>query len=97
MEVDYFRATVISDWDAGSIGLKSLTSWVDSNDDIFQDNDFVSGSVNGVVTGAFQGNRTDQRHRPVEPGGSHLLADGKPFPVAVGRLVLEGGRGSVRQ
>ena len=54
MDVDYFRATVISDWDAGSFGLKSLTSWVDSNDDIFQDNDFVSGSVNGVVTGAFQ-------------------------------------------
>lgn len=54
MDVEYFRATVISDWDAGSFGLKSLTSWVDSNDDIFQDNDFVSGSVNGVVTGAFQ-------------------------------------------
>lgn len=54
MDVEYFRATVISDWDAGSFGLKSLTSWVDSNDDIFQDNDFVSGSVNGVVRGAFQ-------------------------------------------
>ena len=54
MDVEYFRATVIADWDAGNIGLKSLTSWVDSNDDIFQDNDFVSGSVNGVVTGAFQ-------------------------------------------
>ncbi|MCY3940062.1 MAG: TonB-dependent receptor [Gammaproteobacteria bacterium] len=54
MDVEYFRATVISDWDAGSFGLKSLTSWVESNDDIFQDNDFVSGSVNGVVTGAFQ-------------------------------------------
>ncbi len=54
MDVEYFRATVISDWDAGSFGLKSLTSWVDSHDDIFQDNDFVSGSVNGVVRGAFQ-------------------------------------------
>ena len=54
MDVEYFRATVIADRDAGNIGLKSLTSWVDSNDDIFQDNDFVSGSVNGVVTGAFQ-------------------------------------------
>ena len=54
MDVEYFRATVIADRDAGNIGFKSLTSWVDSNDDIFQDNDFVSGSVNGVVTGAFQ-------------------------------------------
>ncbi len=54
MDVEYFRATVIADWDAGDFGLKSLTSWVDSNDDIFQDNDFVSGSVNGMVVGAFQ-------------------------------------------
>ena len=54
MDVEYFRATAIADWDAGSFGLKSLTSWVDSNDDIFQDNDFVSGSVNGTVVGAFQ-------------------------------------------
>ena len=54
MDAEYFRATVIADWDAGSFGLKSLTSWVDSHDDIFQDNDFVSGSVNGMVRGAFQ-------------------------------------------
>lgn len=54
MDVDTFRATLIADWDLGSVGLTSLTSWVDSQDDIFQDNDFVSGSVNGVVTGAFQ-------------------------------------------
>jgi len=54
MDVEYFRATLIADWDAGDFGLTSLTSWVDANDDIFQDNDFVSGSVNGRVTGAFQ-------------------------------------------
>ena len=54
MDVDVFRATLIADWDLGSVGLTSLTSWVDSHDDIFQDNDFVTGSVNGVVTGAFQ-------------------------------------------
>ena len=54
MDAEYFRATVITDWDAGDFGLKSLTSWVNSDDDIFQDNDFVSGSVNGVVRGAFQ-------------------------------------------
>ena len=54
MDAEYFRATVIIDWDGGDFGLKSLSSWVDANDDIFQDNDFVSGSVNGVVTGAFQ-------------------------------------------
>lgn len=54
MEVEYSRATLIADWDGGGLGLRSLTSWVSSDDDIFQDNDFVSGSVNGVVTGAFQ-------------------------------------------
>ena len=54
MDAEYLRATFITDWDAGGFGLKSLTSWVNSKDDIFQDNDFVSGSVNGVVTGAFQ-------------------------------------------
>ncbi len=54
IDVEYFRATLIADWDVGAVGLKSLTSWVDANDNIFQDNDFVTGSVNGVVTGAFQ-------------------------------------------
>lgn len=54
MDVEYSRATLITDWDGGSYGLRSLTSWVSSDDDIFQDNDFVSGSVNGMVVGAFQ-------------------------------------------
>ena len=54
MDAEYSRATVIADWDLGNFGLTSLTSRVESNSDIFQDNDFVSGSVNGVVTGAFQ-------------------------------------------
>ena len=64
MDVEYSRATLITDWDGGSFGLRSLTSWVSSDDDIFQDNDFVSGSVNGMVVGAFQEteriNDTDQ-------------------------------------
>ena len=64
MDVEYSRATLITDWDGGSYGLRSLTSWVSSDDDIFQDNDFVSGSVNGMVVGAFQEteriNDTDQ-------------------------------------
>ena len=54
MDAEYSRATLITDWDGGSFGLRSLTSWVNSDDDIFQDNDFVSGSVNGMVVGAFQ-------------------------------------------
>lgn len=54
IDVEYFRATVIADWDLDSVGVTSLTSWVDAHDDLFQDNDFVSGSVNGLVTGAFQ-------------------------------------------
>ncbi|MEQ9111008.1 MAG: TonB-dependent receptor [Rhodospirillaceae bacterium] len=54
IDVENFRATIIADWDLDSVGITSLTGWVDSNDNIFQDNDFVSGSVNGVVTGAFQ-------------------------------------------
>lgn len=54
IDVEYFRATMIADWDLDSVGLTSLTSWVDADDDTFQDNDFVSGSVNGLVTGAFQ-------------------------------------------
>lgn len=54
IDLEYFRATLIADWDLDTVGLTSLTSWVDAHDDIFQDNDFVSGSVNGVVTGAFQ-------------------------------------------
>ncbi len=54
MDVETFRATLITNWDLGSVGLTALTSFVDSHDDIFQDNDFVTGSVNGVVTGAFQ-------------------------------------------
>ena len=64
MDAEYSRATLITDWDGGSFGLRSLTSWVNSDDDIFQDNDFVSGSVNGMVVGAFQEtervNDTDQ-------------------------------------
>ncbi|MEQ8733985.1 MAG: TonB-dependent receptor [Rhodospirillaceae bacterium] len=54
IDVENFRATLIADWDLDSVGITSLTGWVDANDNIFQDNDFVSGSVNGVVTGAFQ-------------------------------------------
>lgn len=54
MDAEYSRATLITDWDGGGFGLRSLTSWVNSDDDIFQDNDFVSGSVNGMVVGAFQ-------------------------------------------
>lgn len=54
IDVEYFRATLIADWEFDSVGLTSLTSWVDAHDDTFQDNDFVSGSVNGLVTGAFQ-------------------------------------------
>lgn len=54
IDVEYFRATLIADWDLDTVGFTSLTSWVDANDNIFQDNDFVSGSVNGIVTGAFQ-------------------------------------------
>lgn len=54
IDVENFRATLIADWDLDTVGLTSLTSWVDAHDDIFQDNDFVSGSVNGLVTGAFQ-------------------------------------------
>lgn len=54
IDVEYFRATLIADWDLDTVGLTSLTSWVDADDDTFQDNDFVSGSVNGLVTGAFQ-------------------------------------------
>lgn len=54
IDVEYFRATLIADWDLDAVAVKSITSWVDANDNIFQDNDFVSGSVNGIVTGAFQ-------------------------------------------
>ncbi|MDX2224505.1 MAG: TonB-dependent receptor plug domain-containing protein, partial [Rhodospirillaceae bacterium] len=55
MDQETFRTTLITDWAFEGIDFKALTSWVDNDIDIFQDNDFVSGSINGVVArGGFQ-------------------------------------------
>lgn len=54
IDVEYFRASMIADLDLGGVGITSLTSFIQAESDIFQDNDFVSGSVGGVVTGGFQ-------------------------------------------
>jgi len=55
MDQDTLRATMIADWQLGDLAFKSLSSWVDSRFEILQDNDFVTGSVDGFVArGAFQ-------------------------------------------